>query len=372
MAWKWNSQQDAALKQVIAWAKDNKSNQQVFRLFGYAGTGKTTLALEIANEVGGLVLFAAYTGKAALVLLSKGCEASSTIHSLIYRLKEDRDGGMLFELNTSSRIRDAKLVIIDEGSMVDEQIALDLLSFGCKILVLGDPFQLKPVRGEGFFTAPSTEPDVMLTDVERQAKENPIIYLSKAIREGNRLKVGSYGDTKIIHKRNVDRADVLAADQILVGRNRTRRSYNARVRELRDYYGDIPMPGERLVCLRNNHESGLLNGSLWDTAESRLLSGSGWNGVELLVNSADDAGPEQVESRVPVEFFLGTEDTLSWEDLRNVDQFTYGYALTVHKSQGSQWPFVYLFDESWAFRDQRGQHLYTGVTRAEKRATIVL
>ncbi len=133
MAWQWNPQQDHALKQVISWAKDKKAARQVFRLFGFAGTGKTTLALEIANAVGGLVLFVAYTGKAALVLRKKGCEASSTIHSLIYRAEDGEDGGMVFKLNRSSAIRDAKLVIVDEGSMVDEDIGRDLLSFGKKV-----------------------------------------------------------------------------------------------------------------------------------------------------------------------------------------------------------------------------------------------
>lgn len=366
MAWQWNPQQDHALKQVISWAKDKKAARQVFRLFGFAGTGKTTLALEIANAVGGLVLFVAYTGKAALVLRKKGCEASSTIHSLIYRAEDGEDGGMVFKLNRSSAIRDAKLVIVDEGSMVDEDIGRDLLSFGKKVLVLGDPFQLKPVRGSGYFT--QAEPDVMLTDVERQAKENPIIYLSRAIRDGQGVKCGNYGETRVIRKRDVDRGEVLAADQILVGRNNTRRTYNSRVRVLRGFTEAIPLAGERLVCLRNNNETGLLNGSLWDV----VSAGETAKGrVDLVADSADGLDI-RAETKVPIEFFLGTEDRLSWEDLRGVDQFTYGYALTVHKAQGSQWPHVYLFDESRVFRDQRWQHLYTGITRAERRATVVL
>src|SRR5215475_5269010 len=77
--------QDAALKAVAAWlkAKPGRNNTpQVFRLFGYAGTGKTTLAKHIAQGVDGEVLFAAFTGKAALVMRHKGCRDASTIHSL--------------------------------------------------------------------------------------------------------------------------------------------------------------------------------------------------------------------------------------------------------------------------------------------------
>src|SRR4249920_494974 len=83
--------QDAALQAVADWLKakpGHGSTPQIFRLFGYAGTGKTTLAKHIAEAVDGKVLFAAFTGKAALVMRSKGCPSASTIHSLIYRARE--------------------------------------------------------------------------------------------------------------------------------------------------------------------------------------------------------------------------------------------------------------------------------------------
>ena len=77
--------------------------------------------------------------------------------------------------------------------MVDEELGRDLLSFGRKVLVLGDPAQLPPVKGGGFFT--EAEPDVMLTEVHRQAADNPIIRLSMAIREGGQIERGIYGET---------------------------------------------------------------------------------------------------------------------------------------------------------------------------------
>ena len=75
--------QDAALSVASAWLKTRRGGSSIFRLFGYAGTGKTTLAKHIAEGVDGKVLFAAYTGKAAGVMRSKGCHGASTIHSLI-------------------------------------------------------------------------------------------------------------------------------------------------------------------------------------------------------------------------------------------------------------------------------------------------
>ena len=185
----WSKQQDAALKAVAEWLK--RPEQQVFRLFGYAGTGKTTLARHVAEGIRGDVAYGAFTGKAALVMRSKGCEGASTIHSLIYRPKrksaeeEDEEESFSFAINRESMASKARLIVIDECSMVDEDLGRDLLSFGKKTLVLGDPAQLPPVKGGGYFT--ETEPDVMLTEVHRQAAGNPIVRMSMDIREGRTL-----------------------------------------------------------------------------------------------------------------------------------------------------------------------------------------
>ena len=252
-------QQDAALAAVSAWLRHGE--RPVFRLFGYAGTGKTTLARHIAEGVDGEVAFGAYTGKAALVMRSKGCTDASTIHSLIYRSREVDEGGPQFVLNRSSAAAKADLIVIDECSMVDEELGRDLLSFGRPVLVLGDPAQLPPVKGGGFFT--DAEPDVMLTEVHRQAKDNPIVRMSIAVREGGRLEIGGFGESRVIRRREIDAETVMQADQILVGLNRTRRLYNARIRALKGYRDPMPAAGEKLVCLRNDRSKGLLNGGTW-------------------------------------------------------------------------------------------------------------
>ena len=146
----WSPQQDKALAAVVEWLKTR--SPQVFRLFGFAGTGKTTLARHIAEEIDGKAMFAAFTGKAALVMRSKGCDDARTIHSLIYRPKDTETEEPTFELNDDSPAADAKLIIIDECSMVDEELGRDLLSFGRPVLVLGDPAQLPPVKGGGFLS----------------------------------------------------------------------------------------------------------------------------------------------------------------------------------------------------------------------------
>ncbi|MBZ6076756.1 ATP-dependent DNA helicase [Microvirga puerhi] len=361
----WSPQQDAALKAVSEWLQ--RGDRPIFRLFGYAGTGKTTLARHIAEGVDGEVAFGAYTGKAALVLRSKGCRDASTIHSMIYRSRESDEGGPKFILNRQSQAAKADLIVIDECSMVDEELGRDLLSFGQPVLVLGDPAQLPPVKGGGFFT--EAEPDVMLTEVHRQAKDNPIVHMSMKVREGGRLEPGAYGESRIIRRRDIDAARVMETDQVLVGLNKTRRLYNTRLRELNGYRDPMPAAGEKLVCLRNDKSKGLLNGGIWTIQALRSIRN---DYLRMDVLPDDDGRRKVVDVSVHKTFFEGTEEEIPFALRRESDEFTYGYALTVHKAQGSQWDDLVLFDESYAFRENRSRWLYTGLTRAAEKVTVVL
>ena len=371
----FSPEQDDALLAVSRWLK--QGFPQVFRLFGYAGTGKTTLAKHLAEGIDGEVLFAAFTGKAAMVLRSKGAKKASTIHSLIYRprgeeMVENEDTGKssmtpLFTLNRQSPLARASLIIIDECSMVDEALGKDLLSFGTPVLVLGDPGQLPPVSGGGFFT--DHEPDILLENIHRQARDNPIIDLAQCVREGRDIDFGTYGSSKKIRRGDVDQSEVLAADQVLVGTNKTRRLFNQRLRDLKGFQGALPAAGDKLVALRNDPAKGLLNGSLWQVMSAPQSSKPA---MSLLIRSEDD-GMDQVSAKIKV-LKAGFENPLEeipWQMKRRHDDFDYGYALTVHKSQGSQWDNVYLFDESWAFREHAQRWLYTAITRAAEKITIV-
>jgi len=362
--------QDSALKAVADWlkARPGKNNTpQVFRLFGYAGTGKTTLARHIADGVDGEVKFAAFTGKAALVMRNKGCDNASTIHSLIYRARESGVEQPSFELWDDAPASKAKLIVIDECSMVDAELGRDLMSFGVPVLVLGDPAQLPPVQGGGFFT--DVEPDAMLTEVHRQAQDDPIVRLSMQVRGGERLVPGEYGISSVVRKDAFDPQRALETDQILVGRNNTRRAYNARLRERRGFDDPLPLSGDKLVCLRNNRRKGLFNGGLWNVAERPTTRRQI---LKLRLNPDEGFAGKGVKVSVRSECFTGRIEEFDWPQRKKYDEFDFGYVLTVHKAQGSQWDDVVLFDESFAFPDSRERWLYTGITRAAKRLTVVV
>lgn len=416
----WGAQQETALDRVGKWYKSG-SDQQIYRLFGYAGSGKTTLAKHLAESAGN-VLFATFTGKAAHVLRQKGCPAG-TIHSLIYQPRErgtmriddlkhqldelvdslrheyhaeyanDPDGAAkiearlannenvkrlrreimdeqkanskpLFQLKDESLLREADLLVLDEVSMVGEDMAHDLMSFGTKILALGDPAQLPPVKGSGYFT--DTKPDMLLTEIHRQARDNPIIDLATRVRNKERLEQGEYGESSVIDWADIEPSIAQAADQILVGTNKLRRGTNRRMRELLGHGTDpFPVMGDKIVCLRNNHDKGLLNGSLWEVTEAHAPVA---NRLVLSVKPKDDVGAPG-EHVVHEAYFRGEEPP--YFEIKEAECFDYGYALTTHKAQGSQWDNVLIFDESRCFRQDAHRWMYTAITRAAEKVTVV-
>ena len=189
------------------------------------------------------------------------------------------------------------------------------------------------------------------------------------VREGRDITHGDYGLAQVIPRAAVDQERVLEAEQVLVGINRTRRAYNKRLRQLNGFDDTLPMARDKLVCLRNNTKKGLLNGSLWGVTHLGRDQGVA---LSMVIKSEDEGpmGPS-VKIKVLKQAFLDGTDAIPWQQRRRYDDFDFGYALTVHKAQGSQWDDVVLFDESFAFKEHRERWLYTGITRAAERLTIV-
>jgi exodeoxyribonuclease-5 len=193
--------------------------------------------------------------------------------------------------------------------------------------------------------------------------------MSMAIREGRALDIGQFGESEVVRRDALDPDRVMNADQILVGRNNTRRAYNMRVRQKQHIEDPLPVAGDKLVCLRNNRKKALFNGGLW-RVKSRAQSKS--QIVTMRVSPDEDFGGRVTKVSVRADCFSGGIEDIPWEQRKPYDEFDYGYVLTVHKSQGSQWDDVVLFDESFAFQDSRARWLYTGITRAAKRLSVVV
>ena len=292
----WSSGQLIALKEILEWLK-NPTGRQIFKVFGFAGTGKTTLIKHI-HDMYPKAPVMAYTGKAASVLQEKGISNARTIHSSIMKplyvafrnvefingeiakieaqLKtaNQADARLLRRIRDSYRdaheprfvlnerasiVTDAPFLVLDEVSMVDKELCADLLSFGKPILVFGDPGQLGPVKGDPSILS-SGKADVLLREVHRQSLDNPIIRQSMRVREGQDIQPDGEAVTEISDAALVE-YDLTDFDQILTYKNDTRRFFN---KTLRVGHGLSLFPSgddrEKLICLENRRALGVYNG----------------------------------------------------------------------------------------------------------------
>jgi exodeoxyribonuclease V len=401
-------EQAVALEKIGEWLEayhDGHPISQIFRLYGIAGSGKTFTALQAAlmRPNPAAVIAAAFTGKACHALKQRGFGPPdlllpTTIHKLVAQpLGELQDTPLEERLvpvkavapvaktkagrdqpaftPKQSVLASAEFIVIDEVSMVDEFLGTGLMSLGKPILVLGDPYQLPPIAGQGFFTHPRHGHDILLTEIVRQKAGSPVIMLAEEARLHRPVPYGVYGTSAIIDGTDLTIHDLVAADQVLCHTNVTRHFLNLKIRAALGFKEDWPQPGEKLMCLKNNARKKLLNGSQWRVISSELLQGerSGHQFVQVLVESLD-APHDTASTLCRIEPFLQPKV----QHDQHLDQFTYGYCCTVHKAQGSEWPSVVLIDQSYIVQHQNPhnptipwQWLYTGITRAANRITIV-
>jgi exodeoxyribonuclease V len=399
-----SAEQQHALERIQEWHASPRA-PQVMRLFGHAGSGKTYVAKEVSGAIGGNVHFAAFTGKAASVLASRGCEPVSTLHSLIYmpvgemraglseldrriRLCLDQNSAHCKQLKAeramlqaklrspqfrlkegrTSPLHQASLLVVDEVSMVGRQMAEDILSFGKKVLVLGDPEQLPPVGSEGYFT--DADPDILLRTIHRQDGDSEILELATRVRSSGADP--RRGLTVDDYLPGVDLADLGGYDQILCGRNATRWWLNTWLRYLQGRKGLLPEPGERIVCLANNRDLGVYNGQQFSVISADEV-GVGRLDLEL----EDDLGNPVAAGALTCGFEDPEGERVAASDgcKGEFGAFTWSYALTCHRSQGSEWNKVLVVDEAGVFSrsgvDTPRRWLYTAVTRARETVHIV-
>lgn len=370
---------------------------------GFAGTGKSTLvqfiiaALDINPDN---VAYIAYTGKAANVLKNKGCPHAITAHKFLYKAQPLPNGK--FRYMPIVPDYNIKLVIVDEVSMLPKKMWDLLLSHPhYHVIACGDPGQLSPIpseSGEDVNNHVLDNPHVFLDQVMRQAQESEIIRLSMHVREGKTIKSFQCEnkDVMILPKKKLETGMLMWADQILCATNKTRICINNQVRNLLNFDGELQI-GDKVINLHNeweilsNRNSPLTNGIIGKVTEfvtyTLPFETKRMKGVPESVNvySGTITGDEEGEEYSGLvwdkqELDTGTSALTPPQEykLRKSKylvplHFSYAYAMTVWKAQGSEFPKVLLIEESYWPKDknERIKFLYTGITRSSEKLVVI-
>lgn len=365
---------------------------------GYAGTGKSTLikfiiaALDLHPEE---VCYVAYTGKAAQVLRQKGCPNAVTAHKLLYKAKPMPNGSYKFEPKTSLE-EEYSIIVVDEISMLPKTMWERLLTHRVHVIAMGDPFQLPPIDTDSDNHV-LDKPHVFLDEIMRQAAESEIIRLSMHIREGKPISEFKASGQQVL----IYRPDELVtgmyewADQIICATNATRNQINMDMRNIKGF-GPEPAVGDKIISLRNqweffsngNDPSPLTNGSIGTISNTDLKSV--WvpkyinsQPVDFLYTTMVDENGDRFDY-IPVDYKALTTGTKALTGQQEYQmrkltkcpdppfEFSYAYAITCHKAQGSEWPNILVFEERFPFdKEDHARWLYTAVTRAENKLVLI-
>ena len=377
-----------------------KNKEKYTVIAGYAGAGKSTLVRFIIEELKTYgvketdVCFACFTGKAAQVLLKKGNKNVITLHKLLYKSIPKESGGFVRIPNPSIPY---KIVVVDEVSMAPKTLMDLLFKHDVYVICLGDPFQLPPVdKKEDNHLLDA--PHIFLDEIMRQAQESEIIQLSMAIRENRPIEAFQGKEVQILNKEELNTGMLTWADQILVATNATRVSINAQMRKLLNF-GEKPQDGDKIICLRNywdcfsDNEEPLVNVTIGILKDSFLTkrylpsivkSTDGLSHIDLIVGDfISDSGMYFHSLEMDKKMIDTGEFSLDWKTVYQLNrnsktrdipplEFTYGYAITCHKAQGSEWDKVLVIEEKFPFdKIEHARWLYTAVTRSSEKLVLV-
>lgn len=360
-----SKEQEAAIDRVLAWQSTAKGSS-VYTLGGYAGCGKTTVLQTILKRMhqnGVTCAVAAFTGKAVSVLRRKGLLQAMTLHRLMYEPEVDEATGKVEFIKKDYLGVD--LVIVDEASMVNQKLFDDLLSFSVPILAVGDHGQLEPVGADPGLMK---RPDVTLTTIHRQSEGSPILTFAHRVRENQSSIRASVGIPEDGEFELVEKADALQNchefDQVLCGFNRTRTKVNKLIRQRLGRTSLLEV-GDRVICLRNNADLGVFNGLMGTVTHFRRM-----DNTVLYVDIEMEDGTKLEYAPISREVLEGT---ISSKDLFQMDRdilaFDYGYCVTVHKAQGSEWDRVLVLEETSSKLWDSARWRYTAATRAAQHLT---
>ncbi|UCD71369.1 MAG: ATP-binding domain-containing protein [Syntrophobacterales bacterium] len=398
-------EQERVHDDLISWLQhyEDEGYRNYITVGGYAGTGKTHLATAVRVSLKGLnrtmrVGFCAFTGKASSVLRERlesigGLDRDDyvgTIHGMIYRpiIAEDENGRQKIVGWKKRSELPFDLIILDEASMVSSDLWRDLTSYRIPIIAAGDHGQLPPI-GDRFSIV--HRPHMVLNEIHRQALDSPIIRLSVELRTRGEIPFGKFGrDIYKMRQSSSDFNDLFESLDFsqptfitLCGMNWTRVQLNRQIRRKLDYYGEIPCEGERIICLKNNRYTKLMNGQLGTLRSINIKVPPHIYGGVIEMDSMPELYHTLIHSCCfGKKEYNGYYDEVSLKKVEYilddtgypaVDLFDFGYAISVHRSQGSEWDNVLLFEERSQYWDAEftKRWLYTAVTRAKQGLFIV-
>ena len=385
--------QEAGLKAVLT----KYNNHEKFAVIsGYAGTGKSTLvrfiieALDVDEDK---IAYCSYTGKAAEVLRKKGNKNSMTLHRLLYD-SIPRPGGGFFRKPKMSL--EYTIVVVDEVSMVPKSMIDMLLKHKAFVLFLGDPGQLPQIDKDEAHDI-LDHPDIFLDQIMRQAEESEIIQLTMKIRNGEKIDYMSGEEVMILPKKELVTGHLLWADTILTATNITRHNVNNQMRELLGFKGNL-QSGEKIIFKRNYWEDlndegdAIVNGiigtvdNIYDSYISipYYIKNNRHQIPTIMCDFKPEVGSMYPSVNLDKDFLLNESPCVDWRvsyrlgKMRNrigdilPRQATYGYAITTHAAQGSEWDKVLVIEEEFPFsKEEHARWLYTAATRASSKLVLL-
>ena len=386
--------QEEGLKTAVA---RHRAGEKYTVIAGYAGTGKSTLvryiidALDIEED---RVCYCAFTGKAAEVLKKKGNKNVSTLHRLLYEHIPRPAGGFF---RKPKLFIDYDVIVVDEVSMAPKSLMELLFRHRVYVICLGDPFQLPPIdKDEDNHLLDN--PHVFLEEIMRQEEDSEIIQLTMKIRNQEPIDYFNGNEVKIIPYSDLNTGVLQWGDQILTATNAKRQAINNQMRALQGRTGE-PVDGDKIICLRNYWDDLSLNGDALINGTIGILQNSfqTWREIPRFVQSdirkfdvlvGDLVVPETNDvyqmTEMDRQMIITGEKCCDWRLSYKLGklrpkygeiipkEFTYAYAITVHKSQGSEWPKVVVLEEKFPFdKVEHARWLYTACTRSSEKLVLV-
>lgn len=386
--------QEEGLRTAVARHRDGEKYTVIA---GYAGTGKSTLVRYIIDALDveeNRVCYCAFTGKAAEVLKKKGNKNVATLHRLLYEHIPRPAGGFF---RKPKPFIDYDVVVVDEVSMAPKSLIELLFKHKVYVICLGDPFQLPPIdKDEDNHLLDN--PHIFLDEIMRQEEDSEIIQLTMKIRNQESIDYFNGNEIKIIPYSDLNTGVLQWGDQVLTATNAKRRAINNQMRALEGRTGE-PVDGDKIICLRNYWDDSSLNGDALINGTIGILQNSfrTWREIPRFVQSdirkfdvlvGDLVVPETNDvyemTEMDRQMIITGEKCCDWRlsyrlgKLRSKygeivpKEFTYAYAITTHKSQGSEWDKVVVLEEKFPFeKNEHARWLYTACTRASEKLVLV-